>query len=572
VETRTTKRKPPNVVFAVDEVPPRLVTLFNGVQHVGLISIFLVYPLLVFRVAEVPLPLVANLLAVGLVVLGIGTLLQSLQRGPLGSGFMCPSTFTAVYLGPSLLAVKAGGLPVLFGMTIFAGALEIALSKLLDRMRPIFPPELSGLIIFMVGWGAGIAGLRTLLGADATPLKSEEFWVSALTLFTMVALNVWGTGMLRMLCALFGLLIGYAAAAALDLLESKQFAVVTDAPWIGLPSLSHVSWSFDAALVLPFAIGCVAVAMKAVGTITICQRMNDADWVRPDMKSARRGVLADGVATVIAGGMGALGTNTSTPSVGLASATGVGSRQVAYAVAILFIVLGLTPKLTAALAVMPRSVMIAALLFAVSFIIINGLQVMTSRLLDARRTLVIGLSIVAGGAVEVFPQLAASAPKPLMSLIGSSLAFSTLIALLLNLLFRIGIKKTVTLSIEHADIDPEKVEKFFKSNGAIWGARPEVVTRATFGVIQLLDAVRQNCWRSGPIEVSASFDEFNLDVRASYEGEPLDFPERRPSNREIVESENGARLLAGFMLRRCADRIRSQSKDGTATVFLHYDH
>ena len=412
METRTTKRKPPNVIYTVDEVPPRLVTLFNGVQHVGLISIFLVYPLLVFRVAEVPLPLVANLLAVGLVVLGVGTLLQSL-RGPVGSGFMCPSTFTAVYLGPSLLAVKAGGLPVLFGMTVFAGALEMALSKLLDRMRPIFPPELSGLIIFMVGWGAGIAGLRTLLGADATPLRTEEFWVSALTLFTMVALNVWGTGMLRMLCALFGLLIGYAAAAALDLLEGKQFAVVTDAPWIGLPSLTHVSWSFDAALALPFAIGCVAVAMKAVGTITICQRMNDADWVRPDMESARRGVLADGMATVIAGGMGALGTNTSTPSVGLASATGVGSRQVAYAVAILFIVLGLTPKLTATLAVMPRSVMIAALLFAVSFIIINGLQVMTSRLLDARRTLVIGLSIVAGGAVEVFPQLAASAPRPL---------------------------------------------------------------------------------------------------------------------------------------------------------------
>jgi xanthine permease XanP len=270
--------------------------------------------------------------------------------------------------------------------------------------------------------------------------------------------------------------------------------------------------------------------------------------------------------------MGALGTNTSTPSVGLSSATGVGSRQVAYAVAILFIVLGLTPKLTAMLAVMPRSVMIAALLFAVCFIIINGLQVMTSRLLDARRTLVIGLAVVAGGAVEVFPQLAAAAPKPLMSLVASSLAFSTLIALLLNLLFRIGIKKTVRLSIEHGDIDPEKVEKFFKSNGATWGARPEVVSHATFGVIQLLDAIRQNFWRSGPIAVSASFDEFNLDVRASYEGEALEFPEQRPSNKDIMESENGARLLAGFMLRRCADRIRSESKEGKATVYLHYDH
>lgn len=216
--------------------------------------------------------------------------------------------------------------------------------------------------------------------------------------------------------------------------------------------------------------------------------------------------------------------------------------------------------------------MVAALLFAVAFIIINGLQVMTSRLLDSRRTLVIGLSVVAGGAVEVFPQLAASAPRALMPLVASSLAFSTIIALLLNLLFRLGVKRTTRLRIDYDHIEPEEVEKFFKAAGATWGARPDVVNRATFGVIQLLDAVRQNGWREGPVEIAASFDEFNLDVRVSYLGEPLEFPEQRPSNREIVASENGARLLAGFMLRRCADRLRSQSKDGRASVFLHYDH
>jgi NCS2 family nucleobase:cation symporter-2 len=270
--------------------------------------------------------------------------------------------------------------------------------------------------------------------------------------------------------------------------------------------------------------------------------------------------------------LGVPGTNTSTPSVGVAAATGVASRSVAVAAGITFILLGLTPKLSALLAVMPRSVVIAALLFAVAFIIINGLQVMTSRLLDARRTLIIGLSIIAGGAVEVFPQLAASAPKAVAPLVGSSLAFSTLIALLLNLLFRIGVKKTVSLTIAHDDIDPEKVEKFFKASGAAWGARPDVVNRATFGVIQLLDAIHETCWRSGPIEVSATFDEFNLDVRTSYVGEPLEFPQDRPSNDEIMAGEQGTRLLAGYMLRRCADRLLSQSTDGRATVFLHYDH
>lgn len=565
-------KKPANLVYGVEESPPPLITLFNGIQHVGLIAINLVYPLLVFRAVDTPTPLVTNLLAAGMLVLGGATFLQALRLGPVGSGYMCPATFTAAYLGPSLLAVKTGGLPLLFGMTLFAGALEAALSKLLHRMRSIFPPELSGLVIFMIGWGAGIAGLRLILGGQTGPVSDTEWWVAGLTLSTMAALNVWGKGIARMLCALFGLVVGYVIAALTGLLKGTQFAVVDEAPWIGLPSFTHVSWSFDATLALPFAVACLAVSLKAIGTITMCQRMNDADWVRPDMRSATRGVLADGASTVLAGVMGAVGTNTSTPSVGLASATGVASRKVAFAAGAIFLLLGLTPKLAALLAVMPRAVMVAALLFAVSFIVINGLQVMTSRLLDARRTLIIGLSVVVGSAVEVFPIIASTAPKALAPLIGSSLAFSTLIALLLNLLFRIGVKKTVTLRMEHEDIEPQKIENFFKASGATWGARPDVVNRATFGVIQLLDAIRDNCWRQGPIEIAASFDEFNLDVRISYEGEALEFPEQRPSNREIVASENGARLLAGFMLRRCADRLRSQLRDGRASVLLHYDH
>src|SRR6185295_8870402 len=103
-----------------------------------------------------------------------------------------------------------------------------------------------------------------------------------------------------------------------------------------------------------------------------------------------RGVLADGASTALAGAAGALGTNTSTPSVGLAAATGVASRKVAYAVGAMFLVLGLLPKLTALLAVMPRPVMVASLVFTVAFILINGMQVMNARMLDARRTLVVG--------------------------------------------------------------------------------------------------------------------------------------------------------------------------------------
>jgi NCS2 family nucleobase:cation symporter-2 len=481
-------------------------------------------------------------------------------------------TFSVTYLSPSLLAAKMGGLPLVFGMTMFAGVLEAALAPLLNRLRAIFPPEVSGLVIFVIGLSGGIAGLRTLFGSNAAPVLTAEWVVGAFTLGTMIALNVWGKGPARMFCTLIGLVAGYAAAVAAGLIGSDVFAAVGARPWLGLPTFDHLSWSFDLTLAAPFAIGSIAAAMKAAGTITVCQKMNDADWVRPDMKTVTSGVLADGLSTVIAGAVGALGTNTSTPAVGLASATGVASRVVAYAAAAIFILIGFLPKLPAALGLMPRPVIVAALLFAVSFIMVNGLQIMSSRLLDARRTLIISLSVIAGMAIEVFPSIASSAPPPLSYLVGSSLVLATVTALVLNLVFRIGVKKTAILTLKPGDVDPRQIETFFQSQGATWGARSDIVKRASYGTIQLVDAVAADYWREGPIVVEASFDEFNLDVRVSYQGEQLHFPDQRPSLAEIRGNADGARLLAGFLLRRNADRTRADMNDGRVRVLFHFDH
>jgi xanthine permease XanP len=565
-------RKPSNVIYGLNESPPVFVTVMAGLQQVGVVSINLVYPLLVFRSIGAPIELVASMLSIGMFVLGGTTLLQSSRVGPLGSGYMCPMTFSVTYLSPSLLAAKMGGLPLVFGMTIFSGILETALAPLLNRLRAIFPPEISGLIIFVIGVSGGIAGLRTLFASNAAPVLTAEWIVCAFTLGTMIALNVWGKGPARMFCTLIGLVAGYAAAVATGLIGKDVFAAVGAQPWLGLPTFDHLSWSFDWTLAAPFAIGSIAAAMKAAGTITVAQKMNDADWARPDMKTVTSGVLADGLSSTIAGIAGALGANISTPAVGLAAATGVTSRVVAYAAGAILILMGFFPKLPALLGLMPRPVIVAALLFAVCFIIVNGLQIMSSRLLDARRTLIISLSIIAGMAVEVFPSIATSAPPPLSYFVGSSLVLSTVIALILNLVFRIGVKKTATLSIEPRTVDPQKIETFFQAQGAKWGARPDVVKRASYGTVQLVDAIAAEYWREGPIIVAASFDEFNLDVRVSYQGAQLHFPEQRPSLAEIRESDEGARLLAGFLLRRNADRTRAELNDGRVRVLFHFDH
>jgi len=560
-------KRPPDIVYGLEEAPPPVVTMLLGVQHVGLIAINLVYPLLVFRVAGAPADAVVDLIGSGMLVLAAATLLQARRVGPFGSGFMSPAVFTATYLGPSLVAAKVGGLPLVFGMTMFAGFLEAALAPLLNRLRPIFPPEISGLVIFMIGVSAAVAGLRLMLGGSAVPVTSAEWGVATITLATMMILSVWARGMARMLCALIGVAIGYVATGIVGTFDPAQSAAVGAAAWVDVPHVGRVSWSFDFGLAVPFAIAAVAAAMKALGVITICQRANDPEWVRPDMSSIRGGVLADGAASVLSGLAGAMGTNTASANVGLAAVTGVTSRRIAYAIALILVLLAFVPKVAAALASMPRSVMVATLLFAMSSVIVQGIQIMSSRLLDARRTLTIALSIVAGIAVDIFPAIAEATP-----IVGSSLVLATATALGLNLLFRLGVKKKVDLTIAGEVADPDTIEAFFARYGRAWGARPEVISRAIFGVQQLAETIFENCDPKGPLAIEATFDEFNLDVRVHYQGELLELPDRRPTDQEIRESEDGVRRLAGFLVRHNADRARATAARGRVTIHFHFDH
>jgi len=221
---------------------------------------------------------------------------------------------------------------------------------------------------------------------------------------------------------------------------------------------------------------------------------------------------------------------------------------------------------------MPRPVMGAALMFVAAFIIVSGLQIITSRLLDARRTFVIGLSFIIAIAVDISPAFFRALPAPVQPLVSSSLVAGMLAAILLNLIFRIGARRVQNLVLPAGRVDPVALERFMEANGASWGARRDIIDRTTFSLAQSLEVIMDSCDPQGPVEVAASFDEFNLDLLVSYVGPPLELPDKRPSNEEIMASEEGQRRLAGFMLRRYADRVEVTHRAGRSTILFHFAH
>jgi NCS2 family nucleobase:cation symporter-2 len=232
-------------------------------------------------------------------------------------------------------------------------------------------------------------------------------------------------------------------------------------------------------------------------------------------------------------------------------------------------VLAFIPPAAIVLAAMPLPVMGAALFFTAAFVFTSGLQMITARMLDARKTIVIGFSFAMAVVADVYHEALMGVPMVLQPIFGNALVLGTVCAVVLNLIMRIGVRERVAIKLEAGGINRAAVEQFLSQQGARWAARRDVIGRAIFGAVQVLDVVGDP---PGGVEVEASFDEFNLDVRIRYAGAPLIIPERKPTPREIVASEDGERLLAGYLLRQSADRIHARGTPEAAEMTLHYDH
>jgi xanthine permease XanP len=569
----TAARRPIAVRYMPADKPPLSVVVGNAFQYIAVVSSFLIYPLIMAREGHLTDAEADNMQSWGMLVLALGTTLQALPRGPVGSGYLAPSVMTAIFLGPSLEAVRIGGLALLSGMTIFGGLVQVALSRVLNRMRALLPPELAGVVVFLVGISNGVVGLRYLLEPSSGSLPGAADWiVAALTLGAMAGTNVWSKGVIGLSCGLIGTAVGYIAAIPLGVLPWESLVEMAQLPLVSAPGTAQIGWSFSPALMIPFTIAALANGLKGAALLTASQRMLDDDWKRPDMKPISRGVLADGLTVIAAGVCSVFAVNVSASSVGLTAATGVASRRVAYATSAIFVVMAFLPMFTRFRVLTPNPVVGATLLFSSCAILKSGMEAIAARIYDARKTLVVGLAIMAGVAVEAFPAAFTVMPKWIHPLTLSALVFGTSVGFLLNLCFRIGLRQRTQITLDPETPDLEALALFIEGRGASWGAMRDVVKKAEWAAQELAGTVVHYCNPSGPLALSVSFDEFNLNVELQYSGDILPMVERRPTPDEIAELDDGARRLAAYLLRRTATSVSSRMRGTTCIVDLRFEH
>ena len=566
--------KPSNLLYGIDDVPPLWATLLLGLQHVGIFAISLILPVVVIKQAGLGLEQATRLVSISMIAAGIGVVVQARRLGPMGSGYLCPQVCGPSYLSASILAAKTGGLSLLFGMTFMAGAFEAAFSRLVRRLRFLFPAEVTGLIVAMVGITVTKIAVGMFLGihAESTLLRYEEVLVACVTLATMVGLNVWSKGQLRLFCIVIGMAVGYGLSLMLGILTPAHLQQVLDSDWAYMPLAGHPGWSFSSEMILPFLIAMLCSSLKSVGDLTTCQKINDSRWKRPDMDNISRGILADSVGAMSAGALGGMGQSTSSSNIGLSIATGATSRVIAYAIGALLVVLAFCPKLAAVFAIMPEPVMGATLVFALSFMVVAGIQIIMSRMIDARKTFVVGISLILGLGVDMVPEAFHTFPHWSQPIFSSSLATASVAAILLNLVFRIGIAAKATIELPPGPDASGQLYDFMETQGGKWGARREVIDKATAAMDEFMEsATRQELTRE-PVVLEARFDEYHLDLDIRYRGRAIEFPERQPSPRELLEEPDAMDRVAGYLVRRYANRVSTSRHGEECRVRLYFEH
>jgi NCS2 family nucleobase:cation symporter-2 len=323
---------------------------------------------------------------------------------------------------------------------------------------------------------------------------------------------------------------------------------------------------------LPFFIAIVGSTLKNMGDVTTCQRINDAAWTRPDLQSIRGGIVADAATTVLAGAIGGVGQASYSANVGLSLATAATSRVIAYAAGGIFVVLAFFPKLAAVFAIMPKPVMGAGMIFAISFMIVAGMQIILSRMLDARKTLVVGVSMIFGIGAPILQIYFPHAPAWMAPLLGSPLSVATVTVVALNALLRIGVGKRALLELAAEGNVSEKAANFLLASGSAWAARREVVQRATMALGELLEDIAASRPAAGGISVAAEFDEFNLDIYVRYRGQSLNFTGELPEPTALLDRADAMSKLSSFLVLQYADRVDAKHDGEQCRVHLHFDH
>lgn len=540
---------PQSRLFGVEDRPGLPYALALAVQHALLALVFLVYPLAAAQQIGLSASDTERFLTAVVLSIGVATCLHGFRK-PVGSGALAVEIPTPAFLPAAVLAGSAGGLSMLAGISLVSGLVELLFAGALQRLRRLFPAEVCGVAVLLLGMSLARPGiLNVLVPLDGLPvLRSTPVAVASVTLATITALSVFARGRLKLLALATGVIAGIGLWGLLEPDSAGHWSAIHDTAWIGLPDVTFGKASFAPQLLPLCVVMAILLCVDNVGMLIGIQRQQDAGWQRIDIAQARSGIRVSAIGDLAGGLLGGMPTGISSANISLAHATGTIARRISLFTGLLLLAAAFSPKAVQLVSLIPRPVVGAVMIYAAAYMLVSGMALFLGRLLDERRMFVVGFSIVIGLGPLLTPGLFDTAPEFLRPVLDSPLALGSFSAILLTQFLRLGTARRLVIPLSLPDSRNEMIQELYANTAIREGlttlgeavcASRATVQRAIDVTAEWIACLTTNGCIEGSMEVAASFHDDHLDITLAYEGRAL--PAQDPTHpltrlREHVDS------------------------------------
>ncbi|RPF49070.1 uracil permease [Hydrogenoanaerobacterium saccharovorans] len=373
--------------------------------------------------ATVLVPIITGLNpSMALIGAGLGTLLFHFITGHKVPVFL-GSSFAFLGVVGATIAGDPANIPLAQGGIMAAGVVYILLAALVrligsERIVKLFPPVVTGPIIVVIGLTLAPVALTNagLIVPQGTSIDWVTVGVALFSLTVVIVCTIFLKGFFKLVPILLGFASGYFLCLILDFTIGTHFVdftAITNAAWINIPYVTPNFFTlpkFDLGVIFSIAPVAIVTFMEHIGDITINGSVVGKNFFKDP--GLHRTVLGDGLATLLAGFIGAPPNTTYGENTAVLATTKNYSTFVLKLAAVFAIILGLFGKFGAIIMTIPTPVLGGVSILLYGMISSIGMRTLAESNLDfshSRNLIIVALILVIGlglsGGVAITPNI-----------------------------------------------------------------------------------------------------------------------------------------------------------------------
>ena len=301
-----------------------------------------------------------------------------------------------------------------------------------DWIDKVLPPIVVGPIVMVIGLSLAGTAVNDAMNKDGV-YNLTFLLIALVTLFSVLAFNMFGKGLTSLIPILLGIIVGYIFTLIVQKLTGMtiiSFDEIAKSSWLGLPKfdIMFIDYHFKLypSAILTMAPIAFVTMTEHFGHIMVLNSLTRKDYFKDP--GLERTLTGDGIAQIIAGFFGAPPVTSYGENIGVMAITKIHSVYVISGAAIFAVVLSFIGKVSALIHSIPTPVIGGVSIALFGVIAASGLKILVENKVnfDDKRNLLIASVILVSGIGGLT-----------LNVVGisiSGIAFSTILGILMHLI------------------------------------------------------------------------------------------------------------------------------------------